>query len=132
MGWLSRGPGYWRGVFLTLVVLALAMKVIVPPGFMLASDAGAPRIAVCTGHGAMAMNDPSGSKAPAHKTSDTPCAFAGSVTPPAPALVATIAEPLAIVVELLAGQTPDDLAPGRGLAAPPPQSHAPPSFPEAT
>jgi hypothetical protein len=132
MGLTGGRAGFWRGVSLTLVVFTLAMKVLVPPGFMVATNAGAFPLVICTGHGPLILGDHSDQKAPSHKTSDAPCAFAGSATPPPPSIVASIAEPLAIAIDKVVGVQSADQAPGRGLAAPPPQSHAPPVFPELT
>ena len=124
--------GFWRSVSLALVVFALAIKVLVPPGFMVAADSHAFPLVICTGHGPLILDGHGDQKAPSHKTSDAPCAFAGSGTPPTPTVTATVAEPVAISVDpAIGGQSPDQ-TPGRGLAAPPPQSHAPPEFPDMT
>jgi len=132
MGLTGGRAGFWRSVSLTLVIFALAVKVLVPPGFMVAGNAGAFPLVICTGHGPLILGDHSDQKAPSHKSSDAPCAFAGSATPPTPSVVASIAEPLPIAMDQIVGVKSADQAPGRGLAAPPPQSHAPPNFPELT
>lgn len=131
MGRLGGSAGRWRGVFLTLAVLALALKVLVPPGFMVAGDRDAAPglLVICTGHGPLALGDRGDAKAPAHKTSDAPCAFAGSAAPPTPSAPAIVAPPRLLVADQLARVQAADLAPGRGLAAPPPPSHAPPAVP---
>lgn len=121
--------GGGRGWFIALAALALMMQVLVPRGFMVATDAGAPQLVICTGHGPLVLADPHRHPAKAPKPgADTPCAFSahGAATPP----------PLHVAVASV-GFTPAapppalafDLAPGRGLAAPPPPSHAPPFFP---
>ena len=125
---IRKRSGGWRSVCLTLAVLALARKVLVPQGFMVAVRGAPFPLVICTGHGPLTVTldqhgDP---KAPAHKTSDAPCAFAGNLTPTAPSDVAVLAEPYAMVADRLHGDHGVDLAPGRGLAAPPPPSHAPP------
>ena len=125
----STRSGGWRGVFMTLAVLALVLKIMVPQGFMVA-DRGAPfPLVICTGHGPMQVlpqgHDPS--KTP-EKKSDAPCAFAGSVTPPTPSLVATIAEPYSQPALQIAAIRSNYIAPGLGLAAPPPFTTGPPSI----
>jgi len=118
----------WRNVALTLTILALALKVLVPPGFMMA-DAGAPfPITICTGHGPLilASGDAKAPKAPTHKT-DAPCTGAGNVTPPNPTLVTGLGEPYLWTAPILGAGSVLDIVPGRGLAAPPPPSHAPPN-----
>ena len=132
MGLAGGKAGVWRGVSLTLVVFALAIKVLVPPGFMVASDTSAFPLVICTGHGPLVLGGHGDQKGPSHKTSDAPCPFAGSSTPPTPTVTATVAEPLETPVEQVVGATSADQTPGRGLAAPPPQSRAPPAFPDMT
>jgi hypothetical protein len=123
--------GAWRHVFLTLAVLALALKVLIPPGFMPGPAHGAPLV-LCTGHGPVAIDpaDLAGKKSPANKPApNAPCAFAGhGAAAPVPDLtpvgVAVLApEPLAA-----ASLPKDGLTPGRGLAAPPPPPRGPPSL----
>ena len=121
--------GAWREVALTLTILALALKVMVPQGFMIAG-AGAPfPIAICTGHGPMVFHagDAKAPKAPARKI-DAPCAGAGNVTAPVPPLICVAAEPYAWAALRLLERPALAGAPGRGLAAPPPPSHAPPTL----
>ncbi|HEY3888752.1 MAG TPA: hypothetical protein VGL73_09260 [Caulobacteraceae bacterium] len=124
-----KGRGAWRGVALTLAALVLALKIAVPPGFMIA-DAGAPvPIAICTGHGPLMLDHGDGKSpnAPMHKT-DAPCTGAGNVTPLSTPL-ADGAAALYVWAATVPGAGPAlDAAPGRGLAAPPPPSHAPPAL----
>lgn len=125
----------WRGVQLALVVLALALKVILPPGFMPStpgSGAAFP-LMICTGQGALvvASKDAGGKQgAPDQPTDqksghDAPCAFAGhaavAIAPTFSAAPVMHAISIPAVVGLLS-----DLQPGRGLAAPPPPSQGPP------
>lgn len=117
---------------MTLAVLALALKVLAPPGFMVAHNDGAFPLVICTGHGPLIIADHGDKKAPAKKATDAPCAFAGAATPPPPPVAAGLPEPLTIVVAQVVGAQLDDQAPGRGLAAPPPRSHAPPELPPLT
>jgi hypothetical protein len=126
---MSLGGGkatFWRSVSLTLVIFALAMKVLAPPGFMVAGNVGAVPLVICTGHGPLVLGGHGEQKAPVHKASDAPCAFAGSSTPPTPSVAASIAEPIAIVTDPIVGLQGARRAPGRGLAAPPPPPRGPP------
>ena len=116
-------------MFLALAFIALAIKVLVPPGFMVANQgAGALPLVICTGHGPLTL-DLSKDKAPGGKAShDAPCAFAGHGAAPTPTSFAPVSAPFAIATSaptLLAV----DVAPGRGLAAPPPPSRGPPVLP---
>jgi hypothetical protein len=118
----------WRGVCLTLVALALMLKVLVPPGFMFA-DQGAPlSLVICTGHGPMKVADPThpAHHGPASNKSDAPCSGAGNVSPTAPPAITAVLEPYAVVAPVVSGTNGVDLVPGRGLAAPPPPSQASP------
>jgi hypothetical protein len=120
--------GGWQGVAFALALIALALKVLVPPGFMLAEGGAALAITVCTGHGPLVLHaDPGKPPAsPAQKKADAPCTGAGNVTPLAPSTVQSVAEPWPIVSTRPASVGVRDLAPGRGLAAPPPPSQGPP------
>jgi hypothetical protein len=116
--------GALRGVLLTLAVMALVMRVAVPQGFMTAPTVqGGLELVICTGHGPLKT----GPSAPAEKPRpEAACAFAGHGAGTAPEPLATVetiafaspAEPARLV--------PADVAPGRGLAAPPPPSLGPP------
>jgi hypothetical protein len=121
-----------RGLFLSLAVLALTLRVAVPQGFMLDTHAQTPfPLVICTAGGAVTMDmsdpGPGHDKAPAKsKASDAPCAFAGHggglATSDAPAIgpvsyASYDAPALSAVV---------DLIPGRGLPAPPPPARGPP------
>ncbi|HTX51052.1 MAG TPA: DUF2946 family protein [Caulobacteraceae bacterium] len=127
MRWF-RVHGGWRGTGALLVVLALAVRLTAPNGWMLAPGDHGPRMVICTGHGPeMLGGDPA--KAPANqpdKSADHVCVFAGAhsaPTPPAPIAFLTVT-PVATDepprVALL------DQRPGQGLAAPPPPSQGPP------
>ncbi|MGJ3647865.1 DUF2946 family protein [Sphingomonas sp. GlSt437] len=115
--------GLTMRAFYALTLLALLFKSYVPSGFMVAQGG---TIVICTGIGPMTMADPR-HDAPAapDKKSDHCCPFAGNAAPPLPPAT----------VPLLAMPGPDqarvadaalDIVPGRGLAAPPPPSRAPP------
>ncbi len=128
MDWARNRRGAWRGIALTLTVLALALKVLVPPGFMVATSGAPFPLVMCTGHGPLTLDlgDHGGSKTPTQKHSDVPCTGAGNITAPTPALTVAISEPYAVAVDGPTTGLALDLIPGRGLAAPPPPSHAPP------
>ncbi|HEX4183484.1 MAG TPA: hypothetical protein VHY34_09510 [Caulobacteraceae bacterium] len=120
----ANSSGRW---FIALAALALLIQVLVPQGFMVSAEPAAPGLVICTGHGPLVIADRQHpAKAPKSKA-DAPCAFAahGTATPP-PAPLEAIA--VAFVSEALAPDRLFDLAPGRGLAAPPPPSHGPPAL----
>jgi hypothetical protein len=124
--------GAWRDSvagrrwFIALAALALWVQVLVPQGYMVSPDQAAPGLVICTGHGAFTLpGHEHPGKAP-KSSPDTPCAFAahgGLAGPPTPIRVAgaPLKPELAIIAPLY------DVAPGRGLVAPPPPSQAPPS-----
>jgi hypothetical protein len=129
---------FWRQVCLTLAALAVFVKVLVPPGFMVApaqtNELPFPLV-LCTGQGPMTI-DPGGTlpgrvptkHAPGEKTPhEAPCTFAAhSVAAPGPNLL----DPAPVEFmgfERLAPQRPRfDVSPGRGLAAPPLPARGPP------
>jgi hypothetical protein len=126
LGWRSAVRP--REMVFLLAMLALALQVVVPPGYMVGGGADGPaRIVICTAHGAVnAAVDLGGSKAPAHgKTPPMPCAFAGHAAP------VSLASPTPSVIVPWVSLTSTDLPTttrtfvGRGLAAPPP-ARAPP------
>jgi hypothetical protein len=127
----TRGPiRVWKSVFLTLSLLALAFKVGLPPGVMVGAGPGSIPLVICTGHGPLALTDPGSPKAPAPAPSQrgAPCPFAAaSAGAPAPIPPPTL-QPLVATYAPFIAPTVRDLAPGRGMAAPPPPSHAPPTL----
>jgi hypothetical protein len=123
----DRAKGF-RGVFMTLAVLALAFKILTPPGYMIAGPGASSPLVICTGHGAAILKtDPGAPSAPMPKKSDQPCAFAGNVTPLAPSTVVTRVPVLTLARRAENPAQRQDLLPGRGLAAPPPPSQGPPT-----
>jgi hypothetical protein len=123
-GWRKWGLG--RRWLTTLAALALAMQVLVPQGFMLGADAGAPGLVICTGHGPLLSLGDHGKPAKAPKASDAYCAIAalgGGAPPP----VLTLPPGPAFTTQAPALARPLVSAPGRGLAAPPPPAQAPPT-----
>lgn len=125
MGTHRRSFATLRGGLFGLALLALALKVLCPPGVMVAETRGPTPFVICTGHGPLDLSrssdHPHGGKA----SLDAPCVFSGgaSAAPPTAPLVpsstAYVYSPARI-----GGSA--DLVPGRGLAAPPPPSHGPP------
>jgi hypothetical protein len=117
----------WRGSGLLLVLLALAIRLATPEGWMLASGDGhgAPRMVICTGH----MDG--GATAPGHPDksdhSDRPCVFAGAHVATAPPVLIASSAATSVVVSAEPLTRLADQRPGRGLAAPPPPSQGPPA-----
>lgn len=125
---LIRGAG-WRRVLVLTALLALVLKIAVPPGFMPGTSLSVPIIvcpgqdrAIATGH-----HGGHGPSKPGHDEADHPCAFTAlglaAIAAPVPGpdpmpVVVAVAAPIAMAMPVL--------APGRGLAAPPPPSRAPP------
>jgi hypothetical protein len=128
--------GQWRQIgrefFLVFSLVALALQVAVPPGFMVGGndgrDGGAARIVICTGHGPINAATDLGHSTRHGKRSPT-CAFAGHGAPAQPGPAApTVA--IAWTPRPAALATPaDQVRIGAGLAAPPP-ARGPPIFPD--
>jgi hypothetical protein len=121
-------PGFWSDVALALVALALVLRVAIPAGMMVGRAPSAFSLVVCTGHGPMVVGPDASPKAPARRPSQAACDFAAAATPGTPPPLTIVSQPLAVAARRTAGPFAADLAPGRGLAAPPPPSHAPPEF----
>ena len=130
-----------------LIAAALLLKALVPAGWMPVFDNGNVMLRLCGGwapapakdpaiqsHLAMTM-DHEVTASPAHhdqddeerQSSDQPCSFAaGALSWTAPdALPAAV---LSLLRTAIVAAFPSTLAPGRGLAAPPPPSTGPPSL----
>ena len=130
-GWVSR-------VFVTLTVLALAVRFAIPAGIMLekpAEDGDLPALVLCTsagmitvkadGYGIPGKTDPA--KHDDSGKSGEPCVFAAiavNAAPPAPAVL-DLPAPVAVPVPFWAAV---QQRPGEGLAAPPPPAPGPPSL----
>lgn len=129
----------WSRIFVALALLAMTLRALIPQGFMLAGaqDDHLISLQICSGveHTNAVLNlqtgaivedgaeGKSGSKPP---KADAPCVFAA---------IAYLAAPLAPVIfgGLIATVQPATfatvaVAPGLGLAAPPPWSTGPPAF----
>jgi hypothetical protein len=129
----NRSKGFWSGVAVTLAALALFLQVLAPAGTMVTREGDQTFLTLCTGHGPLliaAADDPSGGKKapPMGKTSDAPCAFAGHAPPVPLPTVAPLERPTRAVTPDIALAPASVPAPGRGLAAPPPPSQAPPTL----
>ncbi len=122
----------FRNIAAALILLALALRVIIPSGFMPSSERGFV-LTICTGmdtqtvwmdkSGKLHKEDPSKGKSVEHQ----PCAFAGT------AMVADFLAadfqialaPVALAVPVFAKR---EISVGSGLAAPPPPAIGPPSY----
>jgi hypothetical protein len=108
-------------------VLAVCLRVLIPQGMMISQTPGAFPLVICSGHGPELFTGlPDGSNKGQKSTHDSPCAFAGHVVPTPPTAV-ELAAPNVFAFAPGAEIKLSDLAPGRGLAAPPPPSRGPPS-----
>lgn len=115
-----------RVLMLAVLLCVLAVRVIVPQGFMWAADArGRPTMVECPGVGPMPGMHHGDSHGHDGKTADHPCAFAA-----AGAAVDLAAEVHPLVETTAAVIAPAALhrsvSPGLGLAAPPPPKTGPP------
>lgn len=134
MSAFMRSRSGWRHILAALAVLALMLKLLVPAGFMPGTSLSQP-IMLCPDQGTMPImamdqvGDHIGHRDPAkshHGDGEHPCPFAGVA---AAATVADIVTPVltpAFDSSLQLTAAPRAVVPGRGLAAPPPPSHAPP------
>jgi hypothetical protein len=122
----------FRKIAAALIVLALALRVIIPSGFMPSSERGF-ALTICTGmdtqtvwmdkSGKLHKEDPSKGKSVEHQ----PCAFAGA------AMAADVLSadfqvamaPVALAIPVFAKR---EVSVGAGLAAPPPPAIGPPSY----
>ena len=122
----------FRNLAAALIVLALAVRVVIPAGYMPSSERGF-ALTICAGmdtqtvwmdkSGKLHKEDPAKGKSVEHQ----PCAFAGAAMAgdaPAPELHVALA-PVALATPVFAER---GVAVGRGLAAPPPPAIGPPSF----
>jgi hypothetical protein len=120
--------GSWSA-WLVLALVAVLVRAVIPTGYMAAhSPTTGLNLVICSSQGTVtqAASNPDKQNAPQeHRTTEV-CAFAGThvavtapdaVRLPQPSLFAYAAAPLA---------GPEAVAPGRGLAAPPPPSTGPP------
>ena len=122
----------FRNLAAAMILLALALRVIIPSGFMPSSERGF-ALTICTGmdtqtvwmdkSGKLHKEDPSKGKSVEHQ----PCAFAGA------AMAADVLSadfqvamaPVALAIPVFAKR---EVSVGSGLAAPPPPAIGPPSY----
>jgi len=123
-----------RWLFMPAALLALALQLMFPAGFMAATPGqahGFP-IVICTAQGQAVVDwDAASPGAGAHKSkapakSMPGCPFAGHALAERAPAPATVSVPLAFV-RLAATAPPYAVFPGRGLAAPPPPAIGPPA-----
>ena len=128
----SRSRGH-RMLALAVVACALALRLLVPQGWMPVADGHGFRLTLCSGSGPMEMptasmpgmaghHDDSGHGQPA---AEHPCAFANLGLALAEPVLAVFAAPLLSSSEAI-DPKPLAIAIGHGLAAPPPPSTGPP------
>ena len=114
----------WSAWF-AMALMAVLVRAIVPTGFMIAPERGL-NLVICSGFGPAASRTDGDAPSKAPHKGEQPCAFAGFHTATSTDAVAWIFAP-SEWVDAAPRLLSLDLAPGRGLAAPPPPSHAPPS-----
>lgn len=120
-----------RDAFVALSCLALAMTLLFPPGLMPGPRWSMP-VVICGGHGPLALaipgRDDDARRQPVRMPtgSNHACPFAASVTTPFVPDFAPVAVVSVTVDAVVRATGPSAAAPGRGMAAPPPPSHAPP------
>ena len=118
---------------LAVLACALALRMLVPQGWMPVSDGHGFRITMCSGRGPMEMDMVMPGMAMKHGHSDHgqqpmqdhPCTFAHLALALAEPVLPALALPPLARAEALAGK-PAGIAIGRGLAAPPPPATGPP------
>jgi hypothetical protein len=122
-----------RNWLIALFVLTLAVRIIIPTGWMPSTVAGKATITLCTGAGMVeAWVDADGKihkENPAKNgVGDQPCAFAGlgGAADVSTFDVASLALPFAL--QLIHNNRATAVAVGLGLAAPPPPATAPPAL----
>jgi hypothetical protein len=115
------------------MIFALAVRMIVPAGWMPSVVAGQTVITLCTGAGMVeAWVDADGKihkESPAKKgTGDPPCAFTGLTAAADTPMLEVSSLPLPFAPQLLPNNAATAVAIGLGLAAPPPPATAPPAL----
>lgn len=115
-----------RALLHTLLLAALALRLLVPAGYMpQGGGALSLSVTICSGLGEDRANITIDRDAPAGQDRHDPCPFAVGAMPadlPAPVILPVLAVSPETAVPLLHTVA----APGRGLAAPPPPATGPP------
>lgn len=117
-----------------LAFLAIAMKVVVPGGYMIQSPIAGegPGLVLCTAEGLVTVPVDAHGVPTEHPDDDPselqpePCVFAGHGVSAPSVLAAALPGPAWTPILLVAAPAADNLVPGRGLAAPPPPATGPP------
>lgn len=124
-----------RDAFLALAMLAVALRIMVPVGFMpdVQPRNGLPfALVLCTGEGAkviqpgQALDQRQGEDHGGKVVHDSPCPFAAQAASAPPPSLFVLVEARAASYVVPPAPTWADIAPGRGLAAPPPPPTGPP------
>lgn len=128
----AEGPvqSVWRRGVVGLALVALALRILIPAGFMPGTSLTQP-IVLCPDQGPMPSmsahhghhEDPAGAP---HGKRDHPCAFAGLGAPPILSGPGALPPAPTVAPDTQTPPPPHTAAPGRGMAAPPPPSHGPP------
>jgi len=123
---LSNPSRHWSAWF-AMALAAVMVRAFIPTGYMIAPSQGL-HLVICTGHGPAVSRIDGEAPSKAPQKPDQPCVFAGCHSACSVDILLPVAQPAAwfAVVTVLHSL---DLSPGRGLAAPPPPSHAPPVRP---
>jgi len=120
-----------KQVAVVLAVMALAVRVVAPSGFMLApdpSDHGLPHLIICTGHGPLLAGPDQKPPADAPQKQDPGhvCVFAAANAPGPASVTPALIEPVYVRADSFPTIGVADQRPGLSLAAPPPPSQGPP------
>lgn len=114
-----------RGIALGLALMAVALKVLIPSGFMMdLSGQGPAALVLCTAQG-MTLVDPSDT-APPKSVADNPCAFSGHGIGAAAVEDQSSLTSTAVAYWWVAPSHTPGVTPGFGLAAPPLPARGPP------
>jgi hypothetical protein len=112
-------------IALALIALAIAVRMIVAPGYMPVQTAQGVTISLCTANGPVDVELPG--KAPAQKAHD-PCPFGAAAVPPLLPDAPRLDAPLHALVGSMVQPRPALYRPHLGAPAPPPPARAPPAF----
>jgi hypothetical protein len=130
---IRQSTGLMRHVWLTMATLAIALKIIIPPGFM----AGPPTtdlpfaLVLCTAQGAMVVDAGDaarhGDQDSAPASADAPCLFAGLAAAAPPPVLTDAGAIEFVAYDFTPQAAAPDLAPRRGLTGPPLPARGPPT-----
>lgn len=117
-----------RALFAALMVLVLAVRIVVPTGFMPTATGEGMIVSICTGDGPMTKLIKLGQdhSSDERKDGQGPCTFAGTLGAGFAVEAFQIAQALPFADAPILGAAIADLTVHR-LAAPPPPSHGPPA-----